>query len=174
MNAPLPDAQRTSPDSGFPGFTPRSEGRQPSGDPINMKLTTNTHSLLRRVGVLSLAALLASHAMANPSQGTLSTNSAPAAEPRRIFDAEKERFVPNPDYRGPAVVKQGLGTAKPAPEPRRIFDAEKERFVSNPAYHPPIGTVQAVRRVGEPRRIFDAEKERFVPNPDYRGPGVAR
>ena len=68
--------------------------------------------------MLPFAALLLSHAVADP------------AEPRRIFDAEKERFVPNPDYHEPRTVRP----AKPLAEPRRIFDAEKERFVTNPDY----------------------------------------
>ncbi len=125
-----------------------------------MKATTNFHSLLRVTTALSFAAMLMSHALANPSQET--------AEPRRIFDAEKEQFVPNPDYREPVTVKQAAQNVKPLAEPRRIFNAEAERFVINPAYHAPAATVKAVPR-SEPRRIFEAEKERFVINPDYRG-----
>jgi hypothetical protein len=120
-------------------------------DAPSMKTTANTHSLLRTLAALTFAALLMSHAIADP------------AEPRRVFDAEKERFVPNPDYREPVTVRR----TSPLAEPRRIFHAESERFVSNPAYHAPAANAKIVHQVGQPRRIFDAEKERFVTNPDY-------
>ncbi len=138
-------------------------------DTIDMKATTNTYSLLRAMTALPFAALLMSHALANPSKGNISMNSTPSPEPRRIFDAEKERFVPNPDYHAPVPARKAAPSATSAAEPRRIFNAESERFVSNPAYRPTTTTVKVVSRVGEPRRIYDAEKERFVPNPDYRG-----
>lgn len=124
-------------------------------DSTHMNTTTNNNSLAHLIRAFSFAALLTSYAVASPS-----------LEPRRIFDAEKERFMPNPDYHEPAAVKQTAQSVRTVGEPRRIFDAESGNFVANPAYHEPAPMVQVPRR-GEPRRIFDAEKGRFMPNPDY-------
>jgi hypothetical protein len=136
-----------------------------TADSTYMKLSTMNHSLLPTICALTFGALLTPHAFADSSRGIAST----PFEPRRIYDAEKERFVPNPDYRSPVALHRAVPIANPGSRPRRIFNTETERFISNPDYHQPLTHAPWVLRVGEPRRIFDAEKGRFLPNPAYRG-----
>jgi hypothetical protein len=73
-----------------------------TSDTFHLNITTNTNSLLHAIGALSVVALLTSPAL--------------ASEPRRILDTEKERFVPNPDYRSSARVTQVAWAVAPAPE----------------------------------------------------------
>ena len=125
-------------------------------DARGVKTITKSHSVLGAAGALSLAVLLASHALATP-----------AAEPRRFFDVEKGRFVLNPDYHDPSPAKYAV-RRNPAAEPRRIFDLESGNFVRNPDYHEPVATATVARHLAEPRRFFDVFTGRFVLNPDYR------
>lgn len=125
-----------------------------------MKQTITTSHLTKALFALPFAALLTATPLLH------------AEEPRRIFDAEKQQYVPNPDYHESAATIAASHIPRPPGEPRRVYNAESERFVANPDYvdHSPV---LKVIRTGEPRRVFDSEKQQYVPNPNYHGNGGA-
>ncbi len=121
------------------------------------------NSLLQTFSLLLLAAMLTNSATAGPGPKATAT-----IQPRRIYDAEKEQYVANPDYREPAVVIRASLNTKPAAEPKRIFDAATGNFISNPAYREPRPVVATNERPVEPRRIYDPASGQYKINPAYR------